>query len=169
MSRPSKKQGGDEDQPNPCPDLSAIPGHDQIEPDGLTSQQHAAIEAMLHEPTLFRAAAVAGVSERTLRRWLQEPVFRGAMFLARREAFGQAIGLTQRYAPVAVATLVKVMNDAHSSASAKVTAAGVLLKFGREGIELDDLAERVEALERSRVTVKQLGQNEASKQMESSE
>jgi hypothetical protein len=40
------------------------------------------------------------------------------------------------------------MNDTSSTASAKVTAAGVLLKFGREGIELDDLADRVEALER---------------------
>jgi len=32
---------------------------------------------------------------------------------------------------------------------AKVSAATNLLRFGREGIELDDLAARVEALERS--------------------
>ena len=46
-------------------------------------------------------------------------------------------------------TLVKVMNDSKSSASAKVTAAAVLLKLGREGIELDDLAARVEMLEQA--------------------
>lgn len=49
---------------------------------------------------------------------------------------------------MAVATLVKVMNDNAAPPSSKVTAAAVLLKFGREGIELDDLAERVETLER---------------------
>lgn len=35
------------------------------------------------------------------------------------------------------------------AASAKVTAAAVLLRFGGEGIELDDLDARVEALERA--------------------
>jgi hypothetical protein len=57
--------------------------------------------------------------------------------------------LTQKYAPVAVATLVKVMQDQTVPPAAKVNAAAVLLRFGREGIELDDLAERVEALERA--------------------
>jgi hypothetical protein len=64
------------------------------------------------------------------------------------------MALIQRYAPMAVGTLVKVMNETTASASAKVTAAGSLLKFGRDGIELDDLAERVELLERHIVTVK---------------
>ena len=34
---------------------------------------------------------------------------------ARRDAFGQAIGLTQKYAPLAVGTLVKLMNDPSDS------------------------------------------------------
>jgi hypothetical protein len=50
---------------------------------------------------------------------------------------------------VAVAALVKVLQDGAVQASAKVTAAAVLLKFGREGIELDDLAERINALEQA--------------------
>jgi hypothetical protein len=131
------------------PDLAGSGGHVGDAPDELTAPQAKAIEALLQEPTLTRAAAASGVNERTLRRWLAEGPFKAALLTARREAFGQAIGLTQKYAPVAVATLVKVMNDASTSASAKVTAAGVLLKFGREGIELDDLAERVEMLERT--------------------
>jgi hypothetical protein len=131
------------------PDLAGLAGHGGDAPDGLTAAQAKAIEALLQEPTLTRAAAASGVNERTLRRWLAEGPFKAALLTARREAFGQAIGLTQKYAPVAVATLVKVMNDSSSTASAKVTAAGVLLKFGREGIELDDLAERVEMLERA--------------------
>ena len=61
----------------------------------------------------------------------------------------QAIGLTQRYAPVAVTALVQVMTDADAPASAKVGATATLLRFGREGIELDDLAARVDALEQA--------------------
>ena len=126
-------------------------GDDAADPDdGLTARQSKAVEALFQEPTLTRAAVVAGTSERTLRRWLQLPVFRDALLRGRREAFGQAIGLTQKYAPVAVACLVKVMQDPQSPPSSKISAAAVLLKFGREGIELDDLAERVEMLERAR-------------------
>ena len=116
---------------------------------GLTPLQDKAVEAILQQPTLARAATAVGVHERTLRRWMAEPVFRGAVQDARRAAFGQAIGLVQWYASVAVAALVKVLNDPASPANCRVTAAAVLLKFGREGIELDDLAQRIEALERS--------------------
>ena len=49
-------------------------------------------------------------------------------------------------------TLVKVMSDTGAGHSARVSAATALLKFGREGIELDDLAARVEALERASAT-----------------
>ncbi len=87
------------------------------------------------------------MSHRTLNRWLNKPAFARAYRKARREAFGQAIALTQRYAPVAVNTLAQVMMDAGAPASSKVAAATTLLRFGREGIELDDLAARVEALE----------------------
>jgi hypothetical protein len=115
--------------------------------DGLTGRQGRAVEALLREPTATRAAVAAGVSERTIRRWGREPAFRDALLRARRDAFGQAVGLTQRYAPVAVATLVRVMQDPAAGASAKVAAAGVLLRFGREGVELDDLAARLDRLE----------------------
>ena len=135
------------------PDVADFSGHGESSPDptdGLTPKQAKALSALLQEPTLARAAAVAGCGERSLRRWMTEPPFRDAVFRARRETFGQAIWLTQRYAAVAVATLVKVMQDEHAPPSSKVAAAGMLLKFGREGIELDDLAERVELLERSK-------------------
>ena len=133
------------------PDLSGSGGQDDETvdiADGLTTKQAKALEALLQEPTMARAALVAGSNERTLRRWLQLPAFKDALLRARREAFGQAIGLTQKYAPVAVASLVRVMQDEKSPPSSKVSAAAVLLKFGREGIELDDLAERIQQLER---------------------
>ena len=117
--------------------------------DGLNKRQEIAIVALLNEPTLSRAAATAGVGERTLNRWLSMPAFRRAYHEARRHAFSHAIAMTHKYAPVAVATLTKVMGDAAAPASAKVAAATAMLRFGREGIELDDLAARVDALEAS--------------------
>jgi len=98
---------------------------------------------------MAKAAAAAGINGRTLRRWMRDPRFRAAVHEGRREMFSQAMGLTQRYAPVAVATLVKVMNDATAAHSAKVTAAGLLLRFGRESLELCDVEERVAALEQA--------------------
>jgi hypothetical protein len=155
------------------PDSADFSGHDEGAPDptdGLTPRQAKALSALLQEPTLARAAAVAGCGERSLRRWLTEAPFRDAVYRARREAFGQAIWLTQRYAAVAVATLVQVMQDKTSPPGSKVSAAGMLLKFGREALELDDLAERVETLERqaggngAMVKVKRNGRDGAEEQ-----
>ena len=133
------KTGHADDEPTPPDDL----------PEDLTPQQAQAVEALLQQPTLARAATVTHISERTLRRWLAEPAFKRAVQEARRSAFSQAIGLTQWYASVAVAALVKVINDGAAPANARVTASAILLKFGREGIELDDLAQRIEVLEQS--------------------
>jgi len=65
------------------------------------------------------------------------------------EAFGQAIGITQRFATTAANTIVRVMTDSASPPNARIAAANALLRLGRQGIELDDLAVRVDALEQS--------------------
>lgn len=113
----------------------------------LTAKQEKAILCLLHEPTVNKAAVTAGVGERSLYRWLDEPEFAAAYRKARRQAFSQAIAMTQRYAPMAVQILAKVASDPSASMSARVSAAVALLKYGRESIELDDLAARVEQLE----------------------
>jgi hypothetical protein len=116
---------------------------------GLSHKQEQAILALLAEPTVARAAKTCKVGVRTLHRWLREEVFGKAYRLARRETFAQAVSLTQRYASLAVQTLAKVMTDESSPPASRVAAATGILKFARDSIELDDLADRVEALERS--------------------
>lgn len=115
--------------------------------DDLKPKQHEAILALLAEPSIAKAAEKIQVNERTLRRWLDESEFNGQYRKARRESFSQAVGLLQRYLPLAAQTLAKVMADAASQPSAKVSAASAAFKIGREGIETDDLAARVLALE----------------------
>ncbi len=114
----------------------------------FTPKQDQAIVALLAEPSIARAAVVVGVSERTLHRWLEDDVFAKAFRKARREAFSQAIAACQKYAPLAIHALAKIVTDGSVQASARVSAASALLKFGRESMELDDLAGRIETLER---------------------
>lgn len=117
--------------------------------DGITAKQEKAIIALLNEHNVPKAAERAGVGTRTIYNWLGNKTFAKAYRKARREAFGHAIALTQRYAPLAVNTLAQVMMDKDASHSSKVSAATSMLKFGRDGIELDDLAGRLEALEQA--------------------
>src|SRR5262245_53642249 len=114
--------------------------------DGLPPAQEQAIGSLVNESSI-RAAKVCGLADRTIYNWLDNPAFKSAYRRARREAFSQAIALTQRHSPVAVDTLVKIMTDPKSTAAVRVSASTALLKFGREGIELEDLAARIETLE----------------------
>lgn len=114
---------------------------------GLTPRQEAAISALLSQPTIEKAAAAAGVGERTLYRWLREPAFRSAYHQARREQFAHAVSLSQRYAPASVNGLARIAADPSAPHSARVSAHVAVLRFARESIELDELAARVEALE----------------------
>jgi hypothetical protein len=154
-----KENPGEGPQEPSCPPKTANCGQGEASPaqpppadidlpEGLTAKQAAAVEALLQQPTMLRAATSVGIGERTLRRWMKAPAFKAALQEARRASFSQAIGLTQWYASVAVATLVKVMNDPASPAHCRISAAAVLLRFGREGMELDDMLDRIEALER---------------------
>ena len=134
-----------------CPDLSGSGGGDaaDAEPlDGLSAAQSKAVPLVAHEPTMARAAELAGVSVRTLQRWQRDPVFHAAVLRARKEAYSQAVGVSQKYAAMAVATFVRILNDPAAPASAKVSAGTALLKVAKEGVDLDDLAARVEGLER---------------------
>ncbi|HRQ72377.1 MAG TPA: hypothetical protein PLU35_05040 [Phycisphaerales bacterium] len=116
----------------------------------VTARQEKAIAALINETTVARAARTSGIGLRTLHRWLvHDPAFRAAYRSARREAFGQAVALTQRYAPLAVTTLAQVLTDPAAPYASRVSAAAAILRFGRDGIELDELADRVEDLERA--------------------
>ena len=78
---------------------------------------------------------------------LEEPAFVRAHSEARRQSFAQGLALAGLYVPLSVQTLAKTQTDPSAPHSAKVAAAQALLKFAREGIELDDIAQRLAAIE----------------------
>lgn len=114
---------------------------------GLTQEQEEVVVALLNEATVQRATAATGVPERTIYNWLHEPVFKKVYLERRRDAFSQAVALTQRYASMAVNVLAKIASDERAPHSARVSASRTIIAIGRSGIELEDLAARVDALE----------------------
>ena len=113
----------------------------------LTPKQEKAITALLAQPTIEAAAASLGINPATVHRWLQEPAFVEAYRSARRDAVGQAVTRLQQVSGGAVAVLVQVMADKATPAATRVNAAKTVLEFSFRAVELEDLAERIAALE----------------------
>jgi hypothetical protein len=115
----------------------------------LDRKMEAAIAALLTQRNHEEAAQSAGVSKRTLNRWLKTPVFQSAYLEARRAVMFQANARLQQASSAAVSTLVKVMVDPSTPASARVRAADCILARGNQGLENEDLDTRLSALERA--------------------
>ena len=113
----------------------------------LSRNQERAISALLVHPTMTQAADAAGVGEVTLWRWLRIPTFKEQYRLARREAVSQAVGQLQAACSIAVVALTDISQDVNCPASARVSAARTVLELALKGVELEDLAVRVEELE----------------------
>ena len=109
----------------------------------LTRKQEQAVAALLSHPTISAAAADAGVSESTLRRWMASDVFAAAYSTARAQLVTDTIGAIQRSATCAVLTLHAIMEDAEAPASARVAAARSVLDLAIQSA----LEARIAALE----------------------
>lgn len=114
----------------------------------LDPKQERAIMALLVEPTIRQAAKSCEVGETTLYRWLQEEEFVKAYRSARKQALAQTISRLQQATTRAVDTLQDIMGDKEAPPSSRVTAAKTVLEMSFKAFELEDLAEKVEELER---------------------
>jgi hypothetical protein len=114
----------------------------------LPRKREQAIIALLEQPSIKQAAQSVGISEVTLFRWLQEPDFQRAYREAKHRVVEQAISRLQQVSREAVDTLREVMIDTEKPPSTRVTAAKAVLEMSIKAVELEDLASRVEELER---------------------
>jgi len=112
-------------------------------------KMEAAIAALLTRPSVEDAARVAGVAEKTLRRWMQEPEFNAAYLAAKRAAFGQAIARLHHLSSAAVSILGKVMMDPATPPATKVRAADSILAHTAKAIETEDIEARLAEVERA--------------------
>jgi len=113
----------------------------------LSRKQDQVITALVTCASIPEAAAQCGLADVTLRRWLKQEPFQAAYREARQAVVQHAITQVQRATGEAVETLRSVMQDAEAPASARVSAAKAILETSVKGIEIEDLAARIAALE----------------------
>jgi DNA-binding transcriptional MerR regulator len=113
----------------------------------LSRKQDQALTALVTCPSITEAAAQCELAEVTLRRWLKQDGFQAAYREARRAVVQHAIVQVQQATGEAVETLRSVMQDNESPASARVSAAKTILETAVKAIELEDLEQRIMALE----------------------
>lgn len=117
----------------------------------LSKKQLAAVSALIKEPTILAAAHKIGVNECTIRRWLQETDFKEAYRTSSRDVFLASIGRLSAASEAAVETLTGIMLDATTPASTRCRACMAVLELGIKSMELQDLEDRIEALEEGKI------------------
>jgi transposase-like protein len=115
----------------------------------LSRKKEQAIASLLSQPSIGGAAKKVGIGEKTLFRWLQLDEFKRAYKTARRQVIDQTIAQIQSVMSEAVQTLLSVMADSTTPASAKVSAARALLDIGFKVVEIEELENRIEKIEKN--------------------
>ncbi|GAB4402083.1 MAG: hypothetical protein Kow00123_12080 [Anaerolineales bacterium] len=113
----------------------------------LTPRQARFVGALMTTRTVAEAARVAGVGERTARRWLRLPAVQRALSEAQGEALKQATRRAVAAIGLAVDILQVIMADPGASAGARVSAARCILDAAARLTETAELADRVSRLE----------------------
>ena len=108
-----------------------------------TRQQEVFIAALLTQPTTALAAKVAGISVATSTRWLGDPAFQTRFAAARREALAEAMVHLQSLILSAVRETHGLMVSTSTSATQKLHAADILLRYGFKSIELETLEDKM--------------------------
>ena len=110
-------------------------------------QREQLVLALLQLPTLEKAAAAVGISPTTAWRISKTPEFQQEQQRARHKAYEQSLGRLQYGTSAAVSTILDVMTDPQAPAGSRLRAADSVLNHAK-ATELEELAARVEQLER---------------------
>jgi hypothetical protein len=106
-----------------------------------------AIASLLASGTLAEAAAKCRIAQSTLRRWLENREFSRRYQLERSRMLEGAVNTLRREATSAAETLATISSDTNAPPSARVSAARSLLELVLRAAELQDVEERIAALE----------------------
>ena len=115
----------------------------------LSAQQRAAIDALLAHGDQTKAAKVAGVNERTLRRWMHVPAFVAALTAAQDATLDQVTNDLVKAAASAVALLAGTVDNTDAALGLRLQAARTLLDAALRWRELRGIERRLEALEQT--------------------
>lgn len=116
----------------------------------MTPNKEKLLAALLTSRSKKEAAAAAGIAERTMRTYFEDPEFCQRY----RESFAGVIEDATRQAQAllmpALSTLETVMTDEEINPAARVNAAKIALDYAVRLTDQNDLAERLAALEEMR-------------------
>lgn len=105
------------------------------------------LSALLICNTRKEAAALVGVSEKTIYNHLQDPAFKAEYESAKKALITQAAEQINRSLEPAITALRQIAEDKNAGKTARVQAARSLLEYGIKLAEYTSLDERITALE----------------------
>ena len=122
----------------------------QNEGSGFSRKKEKAIEGLLRTDTRAKAADYAGCSERSIYKWLRDPIFNSVLLeretTLRREV-GRHLAMNAREA---LETIREIMTDPKKNPGLRLRAADLWLRYMINTQDQTDLERRVSALEAAR-------------------
>ena len=116
----------------------------------MTPRKEKALAALLTHHTQEEAAEAAGISPKTLRRYLKEPEFQESYRAMFAGLVTDATRKAQSSLTPALDTLREIAVDRKQGSNARIQASRVLLEYGLRLTEVSDIMEQLQELERWR-------------------
>jgi DNA-binding transcriptional MerR regulator len=117
----------------------------EAEKSGISRKQETFIAAMLSLPTITAAARAAGVTDRTARLWMKQPLIQEAYRAARKEVFDEVLEGLRDCAKEAIDTLRT--NLTALEPAVQVRAAHIILTQSIQVHKIEQLEARIQELE----------------------
>lgn len=115
----------------------------------LNQRQEKFLRAMLETTSIEQACEVAGINKNTAYKYLKDELFLKEYRALRRELMQQVTTALQKSSSDAVETLKEIMSDKDASTGARRQAAKDILDMAYKAIDIDDVQERLEIIERN--------------------
>ena len=114
----------------------------------ITQKQRAALQALMQFTSRKEAAAAAGVAERTLREYLRDEAFVAELNRLYDDWMDECTRELQQAVKMAIQTLKGSLSDEAASVPAKIAAAKAILETAPKYLELNNIIQRIDALEK---------------------
>lgn len=113
----------------------------------ITQNKQRALQALLTCKSKQEAAAVAGISTRTLTTYLADPEFQQEYNKAFRQLVASATRDAQAALSPAIGILRAIMEDEEESSSGRIAAARSLLEYGLRLTEFNDILMELQTIQ----------------------
>lgn len=116
--------------------------------DKLKPKQERLLVALFTENTNEAAYKKAGITHNTGYKYLNDPTFQKRYNEMKRLIMQETTQAIQQASTSAVKVLVGILNDTEANNSDKIRVASIILDNAYKALELDDITERIDKLER---------------------